>query len=126
LSLGEAGRPEIFLEPGRPQEPDPGNAGVGNGNKEQGRRILYSPFRERGFLFLGKNEMRLTVNGEAYCTEKDTVRELLGEMDIVPERVAVEVNLKVIKRAEYAEYKLQEGDSIEVVYFVGGGAQEDP
>jgi thiamine biosynthesis protein ThiS len=73
-------------------------------------------------LFLEKGEMRLTVNGEAYCTEKGTVRELLGEMDIAPERVAVEVNLKVIKRAEYAEYNLEEGDSIEVVYFVGGGA----
>ena len=68
--------------------------------------------------------MRLTVNGEAYCTEKDTVRELLGEMNIVPERVAVEVNLKVIKRAEYAGYQLREGDTIEVVYFVGGGAGE--
>ena len=67
--------------------------------------------------------MRLTVNGEAYCTEKDTVRELLGEMDIMPERVAIEVNLKVIKRTDYAGYKLQEGDSIEVVYFVGGGAR---
>jgi len=66
--------------------------------------------------------MRLTVNGEAYCTEKGTVKELLGEMDIVPERVAVEVNLKVIKRAEYAGHRLQEGDTIEVVYFVGGGA----
>ena len=70
--------------------------------------------------------MRLTVNGEAYHTEKDTVRELLGEMDIAPERVAVEVNLKVIKRAEHAGYKLQEGDSIEVVYFVGGGEQGEP
>jgi len=70
--------------------------------------------------------MRLTVNGEAYCTEKDTVRELLGEMDIVPERVAVEVNLKVIKRSEYAGYQLREGDSIEVVYFVGGGKQGNP
>jgi thiamine biosynthesis protein ThiS len=66
--------------------------------------------------------MRLTVNGEAYCTEKYTLKGLLGEMDIAPERVAVEVNLKVIKRAEFAEYALQEGDSIEVVYFVGGGA----
>jgi len=36
MSLGEAGRPEIFPEPGRPQEPDPGNTGVGNGNKEKG------------------------------------------------------------------------------------------
>ena len=70
--------------------------------------------------------MRLTVNGEAYHTEKNTVSELLGEMDIAPERVAVEVNLKVIKRAEYAGYKLQEGDSIEVVYFVGGGEHGEP
>jgi len=38
----------------------------------------------------------------------------------------VEINLKVLKRAEYTEYKLQEGDSIEVVYFVGGGAQREP
>lgn len=68
--------------------------------------------------------MRLTVNGEAYCTAKDTVKELLNEMDIVPERVAVEVNLKVIRRAEYAGHRLQEGDSIEVVYFVGGGQGE--
>ncbi|HXX80112.1 MAG TPA: sulfur carrier protein ThiS [Thermodesulfovibrionales bacterium] len=67
--------------------------------------------------------MRLTVNGETYSTEKGTVSELLGEMDIAAERVAVEVNLKVIKRAEYSGYKLQEGDSIEVVYFVGGGAR---
>ena len=66
--------------------------------------------------------MRVTVNGEAYCTEKDTVKGLLGEMGIIPERVAVEINLKVIKKAEYAVHKLQEGDSIEVVYFVGGGA----
>jgi len=65
--------------------------------------------------------MRLAVNGETYHTEKDTVGDLLVEMDISPERVAVEVNLKVIRKAEYAGYKLQEGDSVEVVYFVGGG-----
>jgi thiamine biosynthesis protein ThiS len=70
--------------------------------------------------------MELRVNGEAYFTERETIRELLGEMDIVPDRVAVEVNLKVIKRAEYEGYKLQEGDSIEVVYFVGGGEQGEP
>jgi thiamine biosynthesis protein ThiS len=43
-------------------------------------------------------------------------------MGILPERVAVEVNLKILKRSEYAEYKLHEGDAIEVVYFVGGGS----
>ena len=124
MSLGEAGRPEIFLEPGRPQEPDPDNAGVGNGNKEKGEQSSIPHQGKRIFVFLGKSGMRVTVNGEAYCTEKDTVTELLWEMDIAPERVAVEVNLKVIKRSEFAGHRLREGDSIEVVYFVGGGQEE--
>ena len=39
----------------------------------------------------------------------------------MPERVAVEVNLKIIKRAEFERHALYEGDDVEVVYFVGGG-----
>jgi thiamine biosynthesis protein ThiS len=42
-------------------------------------------------------------------------------LDIVPERVAVEVNLRIIKRADFENYKLHNGDTIEIVYFVGGG-----
>lgn len=67
--------------------------------------------------------MRLKVNGEEYSTEKDTVSQLLNELKVTPERVAVEVNLKVIKKAEFEEYGLNEGDSIEIVYFVGGGGK---
>lgn len=65
--------------------------------------------------------MRLKVNGEEYSTEGKTVAELLKEMDIVPERVAVEVNLRVVKRAEFGHYELNDGDTVEVVNFVGGG-----
>lgn len=65
--------------------------------------------------------MRLKVNGEDFETKKETIALLLDEMKIVPERVAVEVNLKVIKRADFENYKLKEGDIVEIVYFVGGG-----
>jgi len=65
--------------------------------------------------------MRLRVNSEEYTTEKDTVTQLLRELDIIPERVAVEVNLKIIRRADFESYRLKEGDSVEIVYFVGGG-----
>jgi len=41
--------------------------------------------------------------------------------DIIAGRVAVEVNLKVIKKVEFETYRLHEGDSVEIVYFVGGG-----
>ncbi|MEW6116856.1 MAG: sulfur carrier protein ThiS [Nitrospirota bacterium] len=65
--------------------------------------------------------MRLKVNGERYETGRSTIAELLDELGILPERVAVEVNLKVIKRADFAHYALHEGDAVEVVNFVGGG-----
>ncbi len=65
--------------------------------------------------------MKLKINGEEYSTEKNTIMQLLGEMGIVPGRVAVEVNLKVIKRADYDNFSLRDGDVIEIVKFVGGG-----
>lgn len=65
--------------------------------------------------------MRLKVNGEERQTKSETVLQLLKELDIIPERVAVEVNLKIIKRADFENYKLHDGDTVEIVYFVGGG-----
>jgi thiazole synthase len=69
--------------------------------------------------------MRLKVNGEDYETDRETLTELLHEMKIIPERVAVEVNLKVIKRADFGQFRLSNGDNVEIVYFVGGGSMED-
>ena len=65
--------------------------------------------------------MKINVNGEERETDRTTITELLKELDIIEGRVAVEVNLKVIKKADYETYKLQDGDSVEIVYFVGGG-----
>jgi thiazole synthase len=69
--------------------------------------------------------MKLKVNGEDCITEKETIAGLLEELNIVPERVAVEVNLKIIKRSDFKDYRINEGDAIEIVYFVGGGSMED-
>ncbi len=67
--------------------------------------------------------MRLNVNGE---TRDDlnaaTVKELLEELEIPAGRVAVEVNLCVVKKSEYEKWILKEGDIVEVVNFVGGGS----
>ncbi|MCX7914270.1 MAG: sulfur carrier protein ThiS [Thermodesulfovibrionales bacterium] len=63
----------------------------------------------------------IKLNGETYNTEKETLLELLSELKIIPERVVVEVNLEIIKRADLAKIKLKEGDSVEIVNFVGGG-----
>jgi thiamine biosynthesis protein ThiS len=66
--------------------------------------------------------MRLTVNGELFETSKPaTITELLRELQIEPGKVAVEVNLSIIRKADYATFKLHDGDKVEVVNFVGGG-----
>ena len=66
--------------------------------------------------------MRLMINGNA--TElKDglTVAGLLQELDIQMGRVAVEVNLHIVKKDDYDATFLNDGDSVEIVNFVGGG-----
>ncbi len=66
--------------------------------------------------------MTIQLNGDTYTTKgSSTINELLTELSIQPERVAVEVNLKLIKKNEYPAFSFKEGDSIEIVSFVGGG-----
>jgi len=47
--------------------------------------------------------------------------ELLKQLKLTPQRVAVEVNLELVPRREHADTILREGDSLEVVTLVGGG-----
>lgn len=65
--------------------------------------------------------MMLRVNGEEYGTEKETLSALLEELKVRPERVAVEVNLKIIRRSDFPGFRLNQGDVVEIVNFVGGG-----
>jgi thiamine biosynthesis protein ThiS len=65
--------------------------------------------------------MRLKVNGENFETEARTVEGLLAALGIRPEAVAVEVNLRIVKKKDYSAFALNEGDSVEIVNFVGGG-----
>jgi thiamine biosynthesis protein ThiS len=66
--------------------------------------------------------MTVTLNGEIKQIENGiTVSGLLESLKIEPARVAVEVNLSIIKKADYLSHQLNEGDSVEIVSFVGGG-----
>ncbi len=66
--------------------------------------------------------MRLKLNGDiSEFKEGLTVAELLKELSIEPRGVAVEVNMAIIKKHEYGRHVLKDGDSIEIVNFVGGG-----
>ena len=63
----------------------------------------------------------VTINGTAVDAAGKTVSEYLQEAVYEISRVAVERNLSIIPRAQFDSTILADGDSIEVVSFVGGG-----
>lgn len=66
--------------------------------------------------------MKLMINGNATDVKEGlSIEGLLKELDIEQGRVAVEVNMNIIKKVNYQEHLLKDGDSVEIVNFVGGG-----
>ena len=66
--------------------------------------------------------MQIKLNGETKdVAEGTTLLSLVEQLSLAPERLAVELNQEVIRRAEWPEVKLSDGDRVEIVHFVGGG-----
>lgn len=66
--------------------------------------------------------MMVTLNGEERsCREGSTIADLVEELGLGKRRIAVEVNRDILPRTEYQTYRIQAGDHIEIVHFVGGG-----
>ncbi|MBD5447485.1 MAG: sulfur carrier protein ThiS [Treponema sp.] len=61
------------------------------------------------------------INGEERQSAGKTLAEYLATTDYDPKRIAVERNGAIVPKAQYADTVLQDGDSIEIVSFVGGG-----
>lgn len=66
--------------------------------------------------------MLITVNGKQLAVEDGmTVQGLLALQKIEPAAVAVEINLDIVAREDFAGRRLAPGDVVEVLRFVGGG-----
>ncbi|QQE12646.1 sulfur carrier protein ThiS [Planctomycetota bacterium] len=65
--------------------------------------------------------MKLIVNGDEKDLNVQTVRELLVELGLGDQPVAVELNRDVVPKREHDSKQLTEGDQIELVTLVGGG-----
>lgn len=63
----------------------------------------------------------VTVNGESKNAAGLTVAEFLEKNGYRTDRVAVEINLEIVRKSDFATAVIKDGDSIEVVSFVGGG-----
>jgi len=66
--------------------------------------------------------LAISVNGEQRSVRSgDTVKDLLFALGLENGRVAIERNLKILPRPEWAATKIAAGDRYEIVQFVGGG-----
>lgn len=67
--------------------------------------------------------MQVRVNDEAVeVGQEATLAALVEQLSLAPERLAVELNREVVRRADWPHTTLKEGDRIEIVHFVGGGS----
>ena len=67
--------------------------------------------------------IQIQVNGEQRgCQADATVADLLCELAIKTERVAVELNLEILDRKEFDQRRLKQGDRLEILSFIGGGS----
>jgi sulfur carrier protein len=66
--------------------------------------------------------MKIRINGKPDATEAKTVAALLQEKNIEPQMVSVELNSRIIERESYPTTPLSDGDQVEFLFFMGGGA----
>jgi thiamine biosynthesis protein ThiS len=66
--------------------------------------------------------LQVTVNGAPRrVAAGSTIASLVAELGLPPLQVAVERNKALVRRAEHAAVRLQDGDRVEIVTFFGGG-----
>lgn len=66
--------------------------------------------------------IKITVNGDTReFDSKSSLDDLLRVLDLDPRMVVVEHNRSIVRRPQLAATSLEDGDSVELVHFVGGG-----
>jgi sulfur carrier protein len=69
--------------------------------------------------------MYFVLNGQsrefAQLAPGANLQDLIAELGLKGDRVAIEHNGNIVSRAEWADTRLAEGDRLEIVHFVGGG-----
>jgi len=66
--------------------------------------------------------MKIKINGiEKEIKENTTIKDLLSSLGVLEKTMAVAVNMKIVKKDDWDKFKLNEGDKVEALNFVGGG-----
>ena len=71
--------------------------------------------------------LKLTINGQersfAGLGSPATLAQVVAEMSLKGDRIAVELNGMIAQRAHWAAVQVRDDDRLEIVHFVGGGAE---
>ena len=68
----------------------------------------------------------MILNGKTVDLKEDiSVKDLLENYDLNPQKVVVELNMEILDDEVYSTYLLKNEDTLEVISFVGGGWFED-
>lgn len=71
----------------------------------------------------GRESLWLLLNGEKReVADGSSLAQLIDTLELAPERIAIELNQRVVRRGEWTTTELKESDRLEIVHFVGGGS----
>ena len=69
-----------------------------------------------------KNKIKITVNGkQMQIIPKFTLKSLITKLKMPLNKIAIELNKKIIDKTRISKIRLKKGDKIEIVHFIGGG-----
>ena len=69
-----------------------------------------------------KNKIKITVNGrQMQIIHKFTLKSLITKLKMPVNKIAIELNKKIIDKNRISKIRLKKGDKIEIVHFIGGG-----
>ena len=69
-----------------------------------------------------KNKIKITVNGkQMQVIPKFSLKNLIAKLKIPLNKIAIELNKKIIDKKKISKIQLKKGDKIEIVHFIGGG-----
>ena len=69
-----------------------------------------------------KNKIKITVNAkQMQIIPKFSLKSLIAKLKMPLNKIAIELNKKIIDKKRISKIKLKKGDKIEIVHFIGGG-----
>ena len=74
----------------------------------------------------GRTRLTILINGNLIDVDEGAgIGDLIKALGLETDRVAVELNKRIVRRVDWGSTTISEGDKVEIVHFVGGGADHE-